>query len=94
MARTSALLGCGLAPCAWTRPQPLRETALSARTLELTRFGASSLDMEVFAYVRVGDVNRFLEVQEDLLLRIMDIIERSGTGFAFPSSTMYLARDR
>jgi len=24
----------------------------------------------------------------------MDIIERSGTGFAFPSSTMYLARDR
>lgn len=62
--------------------------------MELTRFGASSLDMEVFAYVRVGDVNRFLEVQEDLLLRIMDIIERSGTGFAFPSSTMYLARDR
>lgn len=65
----------------------------SAR-IRFVRFGASSLDMEVFAYVRVGDVNGFLEVQEDLLLRIMDIIERSGTGFAFPSSTMYLARDR
>ena len=34
-----------------------------------------------------------LGVQEDLLLRIMDIVSASGTGFAFPSSTMYLARD-
>ena len=35
----------------------------------------------------------FLHVQEDLLLRIIDIIEASGTGFAFPSQTTYLAED-
>ena len=34
-----------------------------------------------------------MEVQEDLLLRIMEIIESSGTGIAFPSSTTYLTRD-
>jgi MscS family membrane protein len=36
----------------------------------------------------------FLEIQEDLLLRIVDIIEKSGTSFAFPSQTAYVARDR
>lgn len=55
--------------------------------------GAHSLDIEVFAYVRAQDYSDFLEVQEDLLLRCMEVVEKSGTGFAFPSQTLYLARD-
>jgi MscS family membrane protein len=70
---------------------PMVET-LTAR-IRFVRFGGSSLDLEVFAYVLTSDYGRFLEIQEDLLLRIMDIIEASGTGVAFPSSTTYLARD-
>jgi len=69
---------------------PMVETE-SAR-IRFVRFGGSSLDLEIFAYVRTGDFTRYLEVQEDLLLRIMDIVEASGTGMAFPSSTTYLAR--
>lgn len=53
-------------------------------------FGAYSLDLEIFAYVTVTDYGEFLEVAEDLNLRIMDIVERAGTGFAFPSQTTYL----
>lgn len=64
----------------------------SAR-IRFIRFGGSSLDLEIFAYVLTSDYSRFLEVQEDLLLRIMDIVEASGTGIAFPSQTTYLARD-
>jgi MscS family membrane protein len=64
----------------------------SAR-VRFVRFGNSSLDLEIFAYVLVDELPRFLEVQEDLLLRIMDIVETGGTGFAFPSSTTYFARD-
>jgi MscS family membrane protein len=70
---------------------PMVETS-SAR-IRFVRFGGSSLDLEVFAYVLISDYAGFLEVQEDLLLRIMDIIEASGTGVAFPSSTTYLSRD-
>jgi len=55
--------------------------------------GAHSLDLEIFAYVIAEDYNEFLEVQEDLLLRCMDIVEASGSGFAFPSQTLYLGRD-
>lgn len=53
----------------------------------------AALDLEVFAFVYSTDFNEYLPIQEDLLLRIMDIIDASGTGFAFPSSTIYLARD-
>ena len=39
------------------------------------------------------DYEAFLHIQEDLLLRIMDIVRESGSGFAFPSRTTYLAQD-
>jgi MscS family membrane protein len=64
----------------------------SAR-IRLTGFGSSSLDLEVFAYVLETQYEPFLHIQEDLLLRIMDIIEASGSGFAFPSQTTYVAGD-
>jgi MscS family membrane protein len=70
---------------------PLVETN-SAR-IRLVRFGSSSLDLEIFSYVMTIDYTTFLEVQEDVLLRMLDIIEASGTALAFPSSTTYLARD-
>jgi MscS family membrane protein len=63
----------------------------SAR-IRFTGFGNSSLDLEVFAYVMETEYEPFLHVQEDLLLRIMDIVEASGSGFAFPSQTTYIAR--
>lgn len=56
-------------------------------------FGGSSLDLEIFAYVRAVEMHDFLAIQEDLLLRIMDIIAKAGTGIAFPSQTTYLAKD-
>ena len=54
------------------------------------RFGAFSLDIDIFAYARARDWSDFLGVQEGLLVGIMDIVRRSGTGFAFPSQTLYL----
>jgi MscS family membrane protein len=64
----------------------------SART-RLVKLGNSSLDLEVFAYVLETEYESFLHIQEDLLLRIMDIVEESGSGFAFPSQTTYFAGD-
>jgi MscS family membrane protein len=57
-------------------------------------FGAYSLDVEIFAYVLSADYNAYMGVLEDLNLRIMDLVEEAGTGFAFPSQTTYLTRDK
>jgi len=65
----------------------------STSRVRLVGFGNSSLDLEVFAYLLETEYESFLPIQEDLLLRIMDIIEASGSGFAFPSQTTYLAGD-
>ena len=56
-------------------------------------FGAYSLDFEIFAYVRTRDFGEYLEIAEDLNLRLMDIVAAAGTGFAFPSQTTYVERD-
>ena len=53
--------------------------------------GASSLQLELFAYLFAHDYRGFLKRQEELLLRIMDVVERSGARIAYPSQTMYVA---
>ncbi|MGA3188755.1 MAG: mechanosensitive ion channel family protein [Bryobacteraceae bacterium] len=65
----------------------------STSRVRLIRCAPSSLDLEIVAYVLTTDGLKFLEVQEDLLLRIMDTIESNGTAPAFPSQTLYLNRD-
>lgn len=57
------------------------------------RLGAFSLDVEIFSYIFARDWNEFLSIQEGLLFRIMEIVERCGAHVAFPSQTMYLAAD-
>lgn len=57
-------------------------------------FGASALNIEFWAYIEAPDFNQYLEAQEDIYLRIMDIVAASGTDFAFPSQTLYMAKDK
>ncbi len=80
-----------------TRPEQLRYLLVRIREMLLGHpriypeprvrfigFGAYSLDIEVFAYVTTRDGAEFLSIREDVFLRVMDIVEQSGTGFAFP----------
>lgn len=61
--------------------------------VRLTDIAGTSLSMEVFAYILTREFNEFAAVREDLLLRIMDVMEDSGGGLALPSQTLYLSRD-
>ena len=56
--------------------------------VRLLRFGPTSLDVEVFAYVLTWEWTEFLEVQEGLLLRIMECIESAGVQIALPQQTI------
>ena len=57
-------------------------------------FGQYSLDLDIFAYVDVIDYGQFLEVAEDLNLRIMEIVAKAGSSFAFPSQTIYMEQGK
>lgn len=64
----------------------------SAR-VQFLRFGASSFDVEIFAYIVARDWDQFLQIQQELLLQVMEIVEAAGTRMALPSQTTYLVSD-
>lgn len=53
-------------------------------------YGAYSKDVEIYAYLDCQEQGEFLAIQEDLLLRIEDIVREAGSSFAFPSQTTYV----
>jgi MscS family membrane protein len=59
--------------------------------VRFVRLNSSSLDVEVFAYLLVPDYTTFLAAQEELLLMLLDVVEKAGTCLAFPSQTTYVA---
>jgi MscS family membrane protein len=61
--------------------------------VRLTDIAAAAPTVEVLAYVLTQDFNEFSAVREDVLLRMLDIVESSGTGLALPAQTLYLGRD-
>jgi len=61
--------------------------------VRLTDIAGTSLSVEIFAYILTRDFNEFTAVREDVLLRMMDIMEDSGGGLALPAQTLYLSRD-
>ena len=61
--------------------------------IRFASFDNSALSLEIFSYVLTRDFAEFTAIREDLLLRIMDIVDKSGSGFAFPSQTVYFSRD-
>ena len=61
--------------------------------VRFVKFGASSLDLEVCAYVLATDLDAFVTIQEELLLGIMQTVEANGTTMAFPTQTIYVAKD-
>ena len=62
-------------------------------SIRFASFDASTLNLKIFSYVLTRDFGEFAAIREDALLRIMEILRRSGTATAFPSQTLYLGRD-
>lgn len=65
-------------------PSPLR--------VHFTQFDDSSLKMEVVCYTATSDLDEYLEIKNNLNLKIKQIVNDNETDFAFPTSTVYLER--
>jgi MscS family membrane protein len=52
-------------------------------------YGDWSLDVELHALAETSDFADFLAIQEDVLLRVMDVVYEAGCGFAFPAEMQY-----
>ncbi len=61
--------------------------------VRVSDYGPYAIDVDILAYVNTSDWNDFLAVQEDLVLRIMDIVREVGTALALPPRILYHRRD-
>lgn len=53
-------------------------------------FGDSSINILVYCFTLTTKWGEYLEIKERLAYRIKDIVEGAGTGFAFPSQSIYV----
>jgi len=74
----------------------LRETSDFAPATEVStfvridRFSASSIDILVYCFTKTTNWGEWLKIKEDFAYAIKNIVERAGTGFAFPSQSLYV----
>jgi len=57
------------------------------------QFGDSSLDILVYCFTKTVRWAEWLEIQEDVYLKIIDIVQSHGGDFAFPSRTVYIEKE-
>ncbi|MEM9055519.1 MAG: mechanosensitive ion channel family protein, partial [Pseudomonadota bacterium] len=73
----------------WNDPRFARppEAALFVR---VNSFNDSSIDFLIYCFTHTTNWGEWLAIKEELATNIYEIIERAGTGFAFPSRTLYM----
>lgn len=59
----------------------------------LETLSSSSIDIKVSAYTKTNVYNKFLKIKEQVILEAVKKFREEGIEFAFPSTTVYMAKD-
>ncbi len=57
-------------------------------------FGESSLDFEVAYFVLDQDYKLYMDIQQEINLKLFERFEQEGIGFAYPTRTIYMAENK
>ena len=58
--------------------------------VRIDSFSDSSIDMLVQAFTQTNDWGQYLQIKEELAVKIIKIVENNKAGFAFPSQSIYV----
>jgi MscS family membrane protein len=62
--------------------------------LRVTNFAGAAFELELFAFVKTGDMREFTGFRQEIILKIAGIVEAAGTRFAAPTRLTYQSQDR
>lgn len=62
----------------------------ASKFVRIDRFNDSSIDILVYCFTKTTKWGEWLIVKEELAYKIMEIVDKAGTGFAFPSTSLYV----
>ncbi len=60
--------------------------------VNFTTFADSWLEIFVYCFTTTTNWKRYLEIKEDLNLSIMNLLQKEGVNFAFPSQSIYIEK--
>jgi MscS family membrane protein len=60
--------------------------------IRFQEFGASELAILIYTFTNTPKWREYLRIQEDINIKIMEIVEENGSSFAFPSQSLYLEK--
>jgi len=60
--------------------------------VNFNEFAPSSLDFFIYTFTKTTNWVRFHDIKQDVLLKIIDIIESHGAECAFPTSTLHISQ--
>jgi len=65
----------------------------SSARVRLLRFAEYALEVEIYCYILEPEFTAYLGTQEQLLLKILDTIEKAGAVVALPTQTTFVTQD-
>jgi MscS family membrane protein len=70
-----------------------RPTIDTGSRIRVANFAGAAFELELWAYVKTSDWAEFTTIRQDVILKIAEIVESSGTRFAAPTQLTYLSKD-
>ncbi|HJL95659.1 MAG TPA: mechanosensitive ion channel family protein [SAR86 cluster bacterium] len=58
--------------------------------VKVSELGSSSIDLTILCYLEVVSYTEFSQIKQDLIFKIMEVVESHGSDFAFPSRSIYI----
>ena len=65
----------------------------SGSRIRVADVSSAAFNMELWAYIKIGDWAQFTGIRQDVILKIVEIIEASGTRLAAPTRLTYVSND-
>ncbi|MBX9705290.1 MAG: mechanosensitive ion channel family protein [Gammaproteobacteria bacterium] len=62
--------------------------------VDLVDFGSSSLDVMIYAFTKTTDWINYQDIQQDVLLKILEIVDQFKAECAYPTSTLYIDNEQ
>lgn len=73
-----------------THPDIASDLAL---IVNINAFAASAIEIFIYTYTATKDWFEYHDVKQDVMVKIIDIVERHGAEFAFPTQTLHMKQD-
>jgi MscS family membrane protein len=64
-----------------------------AVVVRFKEFGDSSLNIEIMAWFQTRQWSEFQLMRQEVLLQFMDVVEKAGSSFAFPTRTIHVVNE-